>query len=123
MSVLLFTLAGTMAAFCGFSSEFLPLAVIAVLFFMLDCVTVPLLQKMVADKITQTGKDSNLIMGFYNSLRFLGAVFGGLCSGYLYDLSAIAPFLMFCAVFVAAGVLGIVFQRRESRFDIKIEKC
>lgn len=121
----LFLLSVTMAAFCCLNTAFLPLAAIAVLFFALDCITVPLLQKMVSEEIIKTGGDNNLIMGFYNSLRFFGAIFGGLSSGYLYDISPKAPFIMAGVVYALAGLLGIAFihqSYRQENLEVSLNK-
>ena len=74
--------------------------VMSVVFYTFNAVSIPLLQDLVAKRAAQ-GKDSNLIMGFYNATKSLGGIIGSLVAGLVYT---VGPKL----AFVFAGVMLLV---------------
>lgn len=84
-----------------------------VVYYAFNSVSIPLLQDMVAHKAT--GRDSNLIMGFYNSMKSLGGIFGALISGVLYTQGPRLPFVFGCASFALATVLALAFYSGEKK--------
>ena len=58
---------------------------------------------------------SNLVMGFYNAMKSLGAVVGALFAGFLYTANPKAPFIFGFAAFVTAAVLAVIYQRGYAR--------
>ncbi|HZW48749.1 MAG TPA: MFS transporter, partial [Bacillota bacterium] len=93
----------------------LPFIVINVLFYAFNAVTIPALQSMVAKKAH--GVESNLIMGFYNSMKSLGAIIGAFASGALYTVAPKSPFVMTLAAFSLAAVLALIYYRRSKKED------
>ncbi|MBR2670713.1 MAG: MFS transporter [Oscillospiraceae bacterium] len=81
--------------------------VMAVLFFALNSITIPLCQNMCADR-ARTG-DSNLIMGFYQAMRAVGGVIGALLAGFLYGSGPKIPFVFSGAAFALAALCGIAY--------------
>lgn len=93
----------------------LPFIVLNVLFYACSAVSIPVLQSMVAKKAH--GGESNLIMGFYNSMKSLGAIIGAFASGALYTFAPKLPFVMCMLAFGLATVCAVIYQRRGKKED------
>lgn len=88
--------------------------VVAVLFYMVSSVSIPLMQRLAADESNREGRDSNLMMGFYNSLQSFGGIIGALIGGFTYVINPRAPFLCCMIGFGTAVVCGIIYRKRSS---------
>ncbi|MCE5196052.1 MAG: MFS transporter [Negativicutes bacterium] len=91
----------------------LPFILINIVFYACSAVSIPVLQSMVAKKAH--GGESNLIMGFYNSMKSLGGIIGAFASGALYTFAPKAPFVLCLAVFALAAVCAVIYQRRSQK--------
>jgi len=78
-----------------------------VLFFAFTSICLPLLQSVVADNAH--GEQSNLVMGFYNSVKGLGGIFGAVASGALYVYNPKFPFVCSMLALVLATVFAGLF--------------
>ena len=78
-----------------------------IVFFILAAMRMTLLQNIAASK--GTPETSNRIMGFFQSMTALGAIFGAFFAGILYKKAPLSPFVL-AFVFVAlAAVLSILY--------------
>ncbi|MGE5654001.1 MAG: MFS transporter [Bacillota bacterium] len=90
-----------------------PFVVANVVYFGFYAISVPLTQSLVASRAR--GKDSNLIMGYYNGLKSLGGIFGSLSAGVLYTLNPKWPFVLGLAAFALATLAAVVYYRLSIR--------
>jgi len=81
-----------------------PFVIATVIYFGFYAISVPLTQNLAAEKAI--GRDSNLVMGFFNGLKSLGGIFGALAAGMLYTVNPRWPFLLGCAAFAVASVIA-----------------
>lgn len=86
--------------------------IFSALFYACCSAALPLLQNIVLRQAK--GKDSNLVMGFYNAMKSLGGIIGSLLSGTLYAAGAKLPFIMCLVMFLLSAVGCVIFERRES---------
>jgi DHA1 family multidrug resistance protein-like MFS transporter len=93
-----------------------PFVAANVIYFAFFAVSVPLTQSLVANKAK--GMDSNLVMGYYGSLRSLGAIFGALSAGLLYTINPKWPFILGLAAFVCATVAAGYYYQLSQKEDI-----
>ncbi len=93
--------------------QIVPFVVANVLFFAFNSISLPVLQDLVASDVKTA--QSNLVMGFYNAMKSLGAVVGALFAGFLYTANPKAPFIFGFAAFVTAAVLAVIYQRGYAR--------
>lgn len=91
----------------------LPFVILNVVFFAFNGISVPILQDMVAQKAK--GENSNLVMGFYNSMKSLGGIVGALFSGLLYAANPKFPFIMGLVAFLIATLLSIIYAREKAQ--------
>lgn len=96
--------------------ELLSFMGIAVVFYACYSISVPLTQNLVAD-YAGTGKNSSLIMGFYQAVRAIGGVIGALMAGVLYGLDPKVPFIFACAGFAISVVCGFLFYTATRKAD------
>ena len=94
-----------------FSDHAIPFIIFNIIFFGFNAVTVPLLQHMVASRAR--GKDSNLIMGFYNSIKSLGSIFGSLTAGVIYGYGVKLPFIVAGSAFLLASIAASYLALRN----------
>ncbi len=92
-----------------------PFVVANVLYFGFFAISVPLTQSLVAGRAK--GKDSNLIMGYYNALKALGGIFGSLAAGVLYTVNPKWPFILGFAAFTLATIASFAYYRLSKRDD------
>lgn len=81
-----------------------PFVAANVLYFAFFAVSVPITQSLVADM--GKGKDSNLVMGYFNGLKSLGGIFGALAAGLLYTVNAKWPFILGFSAFGTATIVS-----------------
>jgi DHA1 family multidrug resistance protein-like MFS transporter len=84
-----------------------------VFFYAFAAICVPLIQTVAAS--AASGRDSNLIMGFYNALKSLGGIIGAAAAGTLYTFSPTYPFICAMIAFALAAALGVWYFRRSRR--------
>lgn len=94
-----------------------PFLVMNVGFYAMSAITMPLMQNMAA--AAAKGKDSNLVMGFFNSMKSLGGIFGATIAGTLYMVNNKYPFVGALAAFMGATLCAVLFYTRS----IKTEKA
>ncbi len=92
-----------------------PFMVANVIYFGFYAVSVPINQSLVA--ASAKGKDSNLIMGYYNGLKSLGGIFGSLSAGLLYTVNPKWPFILGFAAFALATYASLHYYRLSRRDD------
>lgn len=109
-------LAGTacMAGVLGFS-RLIPFLAVSVLFYAISSISIPLMQRLAADESARGYCDSNLLMGFYNSLQAFGGIIGALIAGFTYVVNPRAPFFCCLAGFAAAAACGMVYRKRTKK--------
>lgn len=81
-----------------------PFVAANVLYFAFFAVSVPITQSLVANM--GKGKDSNLVMGYFNGLKALGGIFGALSAGLLYTVNPKWPFMLGVAAFATATIVS-----------------
>ncbi|MFV0381125.1 MAG: MFS transporter [Breznakia sp.] len=87
----------------------MPFMIINLIFFAFNAMYVPLIQSACAKAPEE--KDKNQIMGFYNSMKGLGMIAGGIFAGVVYGLGARLPFLFSGIFFVIACMLMFLLYR------------
>jgi len=95
----------------------IPFILINIAFFAFNAVSMPIVQALVSQKAH--GKESNLVMGFYNAMKSLGAIFGSFASGALYTLNPKFPFTLTLIALAIATVFAIIYEC-AGRNDLKI---
>ena len=95
-----------------FSNAVVPFMTVSVLFYAFNAVSIPLLQDMVS-KRSQNGKDSNLIMGFYNATKSLGGIIGSLSAGFLYTVNSKLTFVVTAVVFFGAVIFSTIYSKMK----------
>jgi DHA1 family multidrug resistance protein-like MFS transporter len=95
----------------------IPFILINIAFFAFNAVSMPIVQALVSQKAH--GKESNLVMGFYNAMKSLGAIFGSFASGALYTLNPKFPFTLTLIALAVATLFAIIYER-AGRNDLKI---
>jgi len=88
-----------------------PFLVVNVLFYAFSAICIPLLQDIVADH-AKSG-DSNLVMGFYNSIKSFGSIIGALAAGTLYAIDPIYPFICSMLAFLVGTIAAALFYLRS----------
>lgn len=91
----------------------LPFMGISVLFYAIYAVSLPLLQDLVARRAGHTN-DSNLVMGFFNSVRSLGGIVGSLCAGFLYSTGPKIPFVFAAIAMGLAAVFSLFYHKAKN---------
>jgi MFS family permease len=99
----------------------IPFLVMNVVFYAMSSITMPLLQNMAADAAKD--KDSNLVMGFFNSMKSLGGIFGAAMAGSLYMVNNKYPFIGALAAFSAATVCAVLFYTGSQKAVQPAESC
>lgn len=96
-----------------------PFLTINVLFYAFSSICLPLLQDAAADNAE--GKNSNLIIGFFNAMKSLGGIVGALAAGLLYVVNPIYPFVCTALAFgIGTVTAGLYF--RKSRMEAYARK-
>lgn len=93
------------------SQDMVMFMVFNLVFFAFNAVYVPLLQDLVSKECTK--ENMNHLMGFYNSMKSLGMVLGGLLAGFIYTYGANLPFMMASSLFAITVILGFVHLRKR----------
>lgn len=92
-----------------------PFVVANVIYFGFYAISVPLTQSLVANRAK--GKDSNLVMGYYNGLKALGGIFGSLAAGVLYTANPKWPFILGLTAFTFATIASISYYLLSKQAD------
>ena len=91
----------------------IPFILVNVLFLAFYFISTPLSQSMVAQ--LGEGKDSNLVMGAYNSVKSLGSIFGSLFAGFIYVINPKLPFVFGFAAFALASVFTVMYWKLDGK--------
>ena len=73
-------------------------------------IRIPLIQTLVANRAT--AENSNSVMGFYQSMNSLGSIFGSMSAGLIYAVNPMYPFILACAAYGIACIIGIGYRRK-----------
>ena len=73
--------------------------------------SMPLLQNLVAKNAV--GENSNLIMGFSESMRSLGGIIGAFMAGFLYGMAPVYPFILGVFAFVCACMFAFTHYKKS----------
>lgn len=114
--ILLAACTGMIALLFGIENVYLFLSV-SIVFFGLNSIALPLLQ----DSINQSANNSNrnAVMGFYNSVRYLGMIIGALLAGFAYGFGPTVPFFLAAICFTLSAVLLLASSRTSTKPDKK----
>lgn len=110
----LLTGAVCMAGVLGFK-QLIPFLTVSIGFYAVSSISIPMMQRLAADESAMDGRDSNLMMGFYNSLQSFGGIIGALVAGFTYVISPRAPFVCCLLGFALAAVCAAVYRFRSVR--------
>ena len=93
--------------------DVIPFFAMSVVFYALNAITLPISQSLVAEKAK--GGDSNLVMGFYNSTKSLGGIFGSLFAGFMYSEGPKLAFVFAAAALGVSTLASIVYYRMDQK--------
>ena len=91
--------------------------IFAVCLYITYYVSIPVLQDIIV-KEAVSGQE-NLVLGFYNSFKSLGSVFGSFAAGALYESSCKYPFICVFLVYGLAVVFCIFSLKRRAPYYVK----
>ncbi len=111
-NVVIFMLCSVSMLLAVFFTEVAPFICFCVLVFAFNAISMPVLQNILSTD--SKGYDSNLIMGFYNSMRSLGGIIGAFVSGTLYNLNPLFPFILVTFGSVSAAIIGIFYLKKST---------
>ena len=84
-----------------------PMLVLYVAFSVANGIRGPMIQTLVADR--SSAENSNVVMGFYQSMNSLGSVFGALFAGLIYDAGPKLPFVLAFGTFVVSAFVFALY--------------
>lgn len=89
----------------------IPFIMINVIYFVFDAMYVPLVQDLCAKN--SNNQNGSMVMGFYNAMRSLGMIGGGLFAGFIYAIGTKLAFLFASIFFLCALVLMVVYRQQQ----------
>lgn len=92
--------------------DVIPFIVINLGFFAINAIYIPLLQDMCAKK--GNADNTNRIIGFYNAMKSLGMIVGGLFAGFIYAYGAHLSFL-YAGIFFVISMIGCIIYLKMSK--------
>lgn len=95
--------------------QLIPFLTVSILFYTISSISIPMMQRLAADESSKGGRDSNLMMGFYNSLQAFGGIIGALVAGFTYVVSPRAPFVSCLLGFAAAVICAAIYRFRSAQ--------
>lgn len=96
----------TISAFMIVVSEsFYPFMLWNLLFVTLHTIQVPILQNFA---VSGNSQDIGLMSGIYNAMKSLGAMFGSIIAGFVYDINSKLPFVISAVAFAIAFVFSLI---------------
>lgn len=93
--------------------QLIPFLVVSILFYAISSISIPMMQRLAADENSRG--DSNLMMGFYNSLQSFGGIIGALVGGFTYVINPRAPFACCTVGFAIAAVCALIYKVRSDK--------
>lgn len=92
--------------------DVIPFIIINLGFFAINAIYIPLLQ----DMCTKRGdhENTNRIIGFYNAMKSLGMIVGGLFAGFIYGYGANLSFL-YAGIFFVISMFGCILYYRMNK--------
>lgn len=93
--------------------QLVPFLAVSILFYAVSAISIPLMQRLAADESSRG--DSNLMMGFYNSLQAFGGIIGALVGGFTYVINPRAPFACCMLGFAAAVLCALLYKARQEK--------
>ena len=88
-----------------------PFILVNVIFFAFNAMHIPLVQDLCAKNSNET--NSSMVMGFYNALKSLGMVCGGLFAGFIYAVGPKLSFLFASIFFMIALLLMVIYHKYQ----------
>lgn len=116
-SIALFGVASLVMGFVILFNSQKPFVVSYIVFHTIYNMTLPLTQTLVADQANINYEYRNIILGFYNSMKSLGSIFGSLLAGFLYALYAKLPFIFATGIYILCTVLSVVYYRQTKKIS------
>ena len=93
--------------------SFYPLVICYLLVNLVYTVRSPLLQNLTAN--SGTPRTSNLLMGMYQSIGYIGSCLGGLFSGSLYNVNELLPFYVAAVMLAVSCICAWLYGRRAGK--------
>lgn len=90
-----------------FFDTLVPFVIVDISFFAFNAIRLPLLQNMCA--MRANSENSNMVMGFYQSMTSMGGIFGALFAGLIYDANPLLPFILAFGAFAAASAVSLLY--------------
>ncbi len=87
----------------------IPFAAMDILFYGFNALRTPILQNLISSNAE--GEYSNNAIGFYQSMTYLGSLFGGLFAGSLYTIKQSLPFTVAFIAFVLGTAVTVIYVR------------
>ena len=85
--------------------------VIAVIYFAVNSIYLPIIQNL---SVQNCSKESRgIVVGYSNSMKSLGMIFGGLIAGFVYDLNPTYPFILAAVIFLLSAVGSFIYVRKR----------
>lgn len=88
-----------------------PFILVNIIFFAFNAMYIPLVQDLCARNSDDS--NSSMVMGFYNALKSLGMVCGGLFAGFIYGVGPKLSFLFASIFFMVALILMVFYRNRQ----------
>ena len=106
----------TVAIFTSFFfKELIPFTIVNVIFCALNSVRMPVQQALSAQIAKSKGNESNVIMGFHQSMNAIGTVTGSLSAGFAYERTSALSFFLGGLTFTIATVLAVIYFRGSKK--------
>ena len=85
--------------------------VIAVIYFAVNSIYLPIIQNL---SVQNCSKESRgIVVGYSNSMKSLGMIFGGLIAGFVYDLNPTYPFILAAVIFLLSAVGSFIYVKKR----------
>ena len=92
--------------------QVIPFVLCTVALYAVMQISIPMIQGIVAGR--GAGEQNGIVMGFYNSMKYLGGLAGALMSGFLYEADPKYPFLVSTISLFVCMLLAAVIYRKDS---------
>ena len=85
--------------------------VIAVIYFAVNSIYLPIIQNL---SVQNCSKESRgIVVGYSNSMKSLGMIFGGLIAGFVYGLNPTYPFILAAVIFLLSAVGSFIYVKKR----------
>lgn len=114
--IYIFTLASIVTLAVSLVLEFYLFVVLNMIYYALNAIYLPMQQNIISKQV-----DSSIhgqVMGFYNSVNFLGMVGGSMFAGLIYSYGPSLSFLTGSICFMLCAMIAVVLFRKEGLKDV-----